>query len=183
MCCKWIRRVCTVRTKVGVNWTRRVCTGKPASYVQKKKTIYPDWNSCFDAHLLEGRMVQLIVLQRPDNSHVAETEVTASALADKCQSNNAATAWVRASHPLARLNILVYSLVHLWIVNKWLAACVLVGFETQWTYITADTTFHSSWRSVSCNVSRLKSSDMPSKAKKSILWHEPYNYRGGGYIT
>lgn len=45
-------------------------------------------------------MVQLIVFQRSDNAPVAETEVAASALADKCQSNNAATAWVRAFHAI-----------------------------------------------------------------------------------
>jgi len=27
--------------------------------VQKKKTIYPEWGSCFDSHLKEGRVIQV----------------------------------------------------------------------------------------------------------------------------
>ena len=68
--------------------------GRPPSYVQKKKTIYPEWNSCFDAHLYDGRIVQLIVMQRPSNTMVAETDIAASALADKCGTNSVAAVWV-----------------------------------------------------------------------------------------
>ena len=34
-------------------------------YTQRKKTIYPEWSTSFDAHLYEDRQLQFIVLQRP----------------------------------------------------------------------------------------------------------------------
>ena len=32
--------------------------------VQKKKTFYPQWNRCFDSHLVQGRRMQVIVMDK-----------------------------------------------------------------------------------------------------------------------
>ncbi|CAG5121340.1 unnamed protein product, partial [Candidula unifasciata] len=57
--------------------------GKGVQLVQKKKTLYPKWNSCFDAHLYNGRIIQLIIMEKP-NKNLAEISIGAKMLADKC---------------------------------------------------------------------------------------------------
>ncbi|CAL1532063.1 unnamed protein product [Lymnaea stagnalis] len=57
--------------------------GKGVQLIQKKKTLYPKWNSCFDAHLYDGRVIQMILMEKP-NKNVAEISVGAKMLADKC---------------------------------------------------------------------------------------------------
>jgi novel protein kinase C delta type len=64
--------------------------------VQKKKTIYPEWNSCFDAHLYEGRVIQMVVNHRPATK-IAECNVTARSLADKCNNGELTSIWVSRS--------------------------------------------------------------------------------------
>ena len=61
--------------------------------IQKKRTIHPEWNSCFDAHLYEGRVIQLIVKQRPD-TFMSEVTVSAQSLADKCKDGELSSVWV-----------------------------------------------------------------------------------------
>lgn len=67
--------------------------GRPTQYIQKKKTIFPEWNTCFDAHLYEGRVIQMTVMDRPDKM-LAESTIPARVLADKCSDGNIATVWV-----------------------------------------------------------------------------------------
>ena len=62
-------------------------------YVQKKKTIYPEWSTSFDAHLYERRLIQMVVMQRP-NKLVADVNIGAQMLADKCKDNGVASVWV-----------------------------------------------------------------------------------------
>ncbi|KAI8781788.1 protein kinase C delta type, partial [Biomphalaria glabrata] len=57
--------------------------GKGVQLIQKKKTLYPKWNSCFDAHLYEGRTIQMIVMEKP-NKNMGEISIGVKALADKC---------------------------------------------------------------------------------------------------
>ena len=68
-------------------------TGAGVQLVQKKKTIFPEWNSCFDAHLYEGRVIQLVVNSRP-STKVAECSVSAQHLADKCNDGELTNVWV-----------------------------------------------------------------------------------------
>lgn len=68
--------------------------GRGIQLVQRKKTIYPEWNTCFDAHLYEGRVIQMVAMERP-NRFLADVTVSAKALADKCTDSNIATLWVR----------------------------------------------------------------------------------------
>lgn len=62
--------------------------------VQKKPTMYPEWKSTFDAHIYEGRVIQ-IVLMRAAEEPVSEVTVGVSVLAERCKKNNGkAEFWV-----------------------------------------------------------------------------------------
>ena len=67
--------------------------GRGQVIVQRKKTIYPEWNTCFDAHLYPGRVIEFVVKQRPDTL-VADISIPAQGLAAKCI-ERVATVWVR----------------------------------------------------------------------------------------
>lgn len=55
------------------------------SLVQKKKTIYPEWNKCFDTHLYEGRVITIVVLQKPTGKVVADVSIGVQFLVDQCK--------------------------------------------------------------------------------------------------
>ena len=38
--------------------------GGDPQLIQKKKTFYPQWNRCFDSHLVQGRRMQVIVMDK-----------------------------------------------------------------------------------------------------------------------
>lgn len=57
--------------------------------VQKKKTFYPEWNRCFDSHVVEGRRMQIIVNDKPETP-VAEVTVELYTLAEECKEDSEA---------------------------------------------------------------------------------------------
>lgn len=91
--------------RLGRCWDRDGGAGAPAcrslaergkTLVQKKPTMYPEWKSSFDAHIYEGRVIQ-IVLMRAAEEPVSEVTVGVSVLAERCKKNNGkAEFWVRA---------------------------------------------------------------------------------------
>ncbi|GAB1298664.1 Protein kinase C delta type [Apodemus speciosus] len=72
---------CAVKMKEALSTER----GK--TLVQKKPTMYPDWKSTFDAHIYEGRVIQ-IVLMRAAEDPMSEVTVGVSVLAERCKKNN-----------------------------------------------------------------------------------------------
>lgn len=59
--------------------------------------MYPEWKSTFDAHIYEGRVIQ-IVLMRAAEDPLSEVTVGVSVLAERCKKNNGkAEFWVRGS--------------------------------------------------------------------------------------
>ena len=65
--------------------------------VQKKPTMYPEWRSTFDAHVYEGRVIQ-VVLMRAAEEPLSEATVGVSVLAERCKKNNGkAEFWVRSA--------------------------------------------------------------------------------------
>ena len=58
----------------------------PASpvMVQKKKTFYPQWGHCFDGHVYQGRVMQIIVINSQDVP-VAQVTVELEVLQDECK--------------------------------------------------------------------------------------------------
>lgn len=73
--------------------------------VQKKKTIYPEWHTCFDAHLYEGRVIQIVVMQKPAKM-LADCQVSAASLTEKCRDNSVASVWLELK-PAGRLLVQV----------------------------------------------------------------------------
>jgi len=67
--------------------------GKGVQLVKKKKTIYPEWNTSFDFHLYEGRVIHMEIVQRPDRK-VAECSILAQSLADLAKDGEATNIWV-----------------------------------------------------------------------------------------
>uniref|UniRef100_A0A8V5H5E3 protein kinase C n=1 Tax=Melopsittacus undulatus TaxID=13146 RepID=A0A8V5H5E3_MELUD len=55
--------------------------------VQKKPTMYPEWKSTFDAHIYEGRVIQ-IVLMKAAEEPLSEVTVGVSVLAERCKKGN-----------------------------------------------------------------------------------------------
>lgn len=65
-------------------------------YVQKKPTMYPPWNSTFDAHINKGRVMHIVVKDKSAEM-VSETTVELNVLADRCKKTNGKTEiWVSA---------------------------------------------------------------------------------------
>jgi len=56
--------------------------GKETTYIQKKQTIYPEFNASFDAHLYPGRVLQFVLMEKPQKL-IADATIAASDLADK----------------------------------------------------------------------------------------------------
>ncbi|XP_016048533.1 protein kinase C theta type isoform X2 [Erinaceus europaeus] len=59
-------------------------------YVQKKPTMYPPWDSTFDAHINKGRVMQIIVKGK-NMDLISETTVELYSLAERCRKNNGRT--------------------------------------------------------------------------------------------
>uniref|UniRef100_A0A4X2L6K7 Protein kinase C n=1 Tax=Vombatus ursinus TaxID=29139 RepID=A0A4X2L6K7_VOMUR len=59
-------------------------------YVQKKPTMYPPWDSTFDAHINKGRVMQIIVKGK-NIDLISETTVELYSLAERCKKNNGKT--------------------------------------------------------------------------------------------
>ncbi|XP_067316168.1 protein kinase C, delta a [Pseudorasbora parva] len=79
---------CAVKMKEALSTER----GK--TLIQKKPTMYPAWRSGFDAHIYEGRVIQ-ILLMRTAEEPLAEVTVGVSVLAERCKkANGRAEFWV-----------------------------------------------------------------------------------------
>ncbi|XP_038597321.1 protein kinase C theta type isoform X2 [Tachyglossus aculeatus] len=59
-------------------------------YVQKKPTMYPPWDSTFDAHINKGRVMQIIVKGK-NIDMISETTVELFPLAERCRKSNGKT--------------------------------------------------------------------------------------------
>ena len=59
-----------------------IFSGKETTYIQKKQTIYPEFGTSFDAHLYKGRVLQFILMEKPQVL-IADATVEAQVLADK----------------------------------------------------------------------------------------------------
>ncbi|XP_056158153.1 protein kinase C, delta b [Lampris incognitus] len=82
--------ICAIKMKESVNTER----GK--TLVQRKPTMYPAWKSTFDAHIYEGRVIQVILMKTAEEP-LAEATVGISVLAERCKKsrdNGRAEFWV-----------------------------------------------------------------------------------------
>uniref|UniRef100_A0A8C7ZGY3 Protein kinase C n=1 Tax=Oryzias sinensis TaxID=183150 RepID=A0A8C7ZGY3_9TELE len=70
--------ICAIRLKDSINTER----GK--ALVQRKPTMYPPWMTSFDAHIYEGRVLEVILMQGTDVT-VAKATMGMSVLAERCK--------------------------------------------------------------------------------------------------
>lgn len=70
--------ICAIKMKESVNTER----GK--TLVQRKPTMYPAWKSSFDAHIYEGRVLEVILMQSNEEP-LAKATVGVSVLAERCK--------------------------------------------------------------------------------------------------
>lgn len=90
-----IRKSRKVGTRLGLTSLPGPVADRGKTLVQKKPTMYPEWKSTFDAHIYEGRVIQ-IVLMRAAEDPMSEVTVGVSVLAERCKKNNGkAEFWVR----------------------------------------------------------------------------------------
>lgn len=62
--------------------------------IQKKPTMYPAWKASFDAHIYEGRVLEVLLMKTADEP-LAEVSVGVSVLAERCKkANGRAEFWV-----------------------------------------------------------------------------------------
>ncbi|XP_048878492.1 protein kinase C delta type-like [Brienomyrus brachyistius] len=79
---------CAIKMKESLSTER----GK--TLVQRKPTMYPAWKSSFDAHIYEGRVLQ-VVLMKTAEEPLSEVTVGVSVLAERCKKGNGhAEFWV-----------------------------------------------------------------------------------------
>uniref|UniRef100_A0A8C3SWH7 Protein kinase C n=1 Tax=Chelydra serpentina TaxID=8475 RepID=A0A8C3SWH7_CHESE len=55
--------------------------------VQRKPTMYPEWKSSFDAHIYEGRVIQIVLMKAAEDP-LSEVTVGVSVLAERCKKGN-----------------------------------------------------------------------------------------------
>ncbi|XP_074533579.1 protein kinase C, delta b isoform X2 [Halichoeres trimaculatus] len=94
--------ICAIKMKESVNTER----GK--TLVQRKPTMYPAWKSTFDAHIYEGRVLEVVLMQSSEEP-LAKATVGVSVLAERCKkskTNSRAEFWVDL-HPTGRVQMAV----------------------------------------------------------------------------
>ncbi|XP_042358640.1 protein kinase C delta type-like [Plectropomus leopardus] len=94
--------ICAIKMKESVNTER----GK--TLVQRKPTMYPAWKSTFDAHIYEGRVLEVVLMQSAEEP-LAKATVGVSVLAERCKKSKTsghAEFWVDL-HPSGRVQMAV----------------------------------------------------------------------------
>ncbi|XP_038553071.1 protein kinase C delta type-like [Micropterus salmoides] len=94
--------ICAVKMKESVNTER----GK--TLVQRKPTMYPAWKSSFDAHIYEGRVIEVVLMQNTEVP-LAKATLGVSVLAERCKkskTNSRVEFWVDL-HPSGRVQMAV----------------------------------------------------------------------------
>uniref|UniRef100_A0A8C4HVP0 Protein kinase C n=1 Tax=Dicentrarchus labrax TaxID=13489 RepID=A0A8C4HVP0_DICLA len=94
--------ICAVKMKESVNTER----GK--TLVQRKPTMYPAWKSTFDAHIYEGRVLEVVLMQSTEEP-LAKATVGVSVLAERCKKSktNSRTEFWLDLHPSGRVQMAV----------------------------------------------------------------------------
>ncbi|XP_035880332.1 protein kinase C theta type isoform X1 [Phyllostomus discolor] len=77
-------------TLIALCWSKSMLNQNGQMYIQKKPTMYPPWDSTFDAHINKGRVMQIIVKGK-NVDLISETTVELYSLAERCRKNNGKT--------------------------------------------------------------------------------------------
>ncbi|KAJ7998979.1 hypothetical protein DPEC_G00210610 [Dallia pectoralis] len=91
---------CAIKMKESLSTER----GK--TLVQRKPTMYPAWCSSFDAHIHEGRVLQVILMKTAEVT-LAEATVGVSVLAERCKKVNGSDEFWLDLQPTGRVQMTV----------------------------------------------------------------------------
>uniref|UniRef100_A0A3P9P8Z0 Protein kinase C n=1 Tax=Poecilia reticulata TaxID=8081 RepID=A0A3P9P8Z0_POERE len=81
-------------------------TERGKTLVQRKPTMYPAWKASFDAHIYEGRVLEILLMKTAEEA-LAEVTVGVSVLAERCKkANGRAEFWVDL-HPSGKVMMAV----------------------------------------------------------------------------
>uniref|UniRef100_H2TQC3 Protein kinase C n=1 Tax=Takifugu rubripes TaxID=31033 RepID=H2TQC3_TAKRU len=81
-------------------------TGEELVFRYKKPTMYPAWKASFDAHIYEGRVLEVLLMKTAEEP-LAEVSVGVSVLAERCKkANGRAEFWVDL-HPSGKVMMVV----------------------------------------------------------------------------
>ncbi|XP_051967753.1 protein kinase C delta type-like [Xyrauchen texanus] len=72
---------CAIKMKESLSTER----GK--TLVQRKPTMYPAWKSSFDAHIYEGRVIEVVLMKTAEEA-LSEATVGVSVIAERCKKGN-----------------------------------------------------------------------------------------------
>ena len=86
---------CAIRIKEAVE-----VPGQGIQLVQKKKTIYPEWNKSFDTHVYNGRMINVAVMSRFDNKLIGDVTFGVEFLADQCRKSDSGVSSIWVGHSI-----------------------------------------------------------------------------------
>jgi hypothetical protein len=53
--------------------------------VQKRRTMHQDWNTFFDSHLYDGRVIHMLIMDRVTNDVIADISIGVHILAGYCK--------------------------------------------------------------------------------------------------
>lgn len=71
-----------------------------------QQTIFPEWNSSFDAPLSRGALVNFVIKDRPSDCLLGDLLIGTNALYDKCSEAEVVTTWLKL-RPSGRLQVQV----------------------------------------------------------------------------
>ncbi|XP_067144213.1 putative protein kinase C delta type homolog isoform X2 [Centruroides vittatus] len=84
-----IEPYCVVRLKEAID-----VPGKGVEIVQRKRSQYLEWDSCFDVQISRGYLLHVVVMDRPDRL-LADLLISAQVLADKCADEENRPIWLK----------------------------------------------------------------------------------------
>ncbi|XP_075039137.1 protein kinase C delta type isoform X1 [Mixophyes fleayi] len=87
---------CAVKVK------ESLATERGKTLVQKKATMYPDWKSTFDAHIYEGRVIQIVLMKAAEDP-ISDATIGVAMLAERCKKGNGTSEFWLDLQPQAKV--------------------------------------------------------------------------------
>ncbi|CAB3406626.1 unnamed protein product [Caenorhabditis bovis] len=78
--------------QAAVNVKERVDVDGESRLVQKKKTLYPEWEKCWDTAVAEGRIIQIVLMF--NQTPVVEATMRLEDIISKCKSDSITHIWI-----------------------------------------------------------------------------------------
>ncbi|XP_039627237.1 protein kinase C delta type-like isoform X1 [Polypterus senegalus] len=85
-----------------VKMKESLTTERGKTLVQRKPTMYPAWHSSIDAHIYEGRVIQIILMKTAEEP-ISDVTVGVSVLAERCKKANGKSEFWLDLQPLGKV--------------------------------------------------------------------------------